>query len=501
MGVGRELMRFAGIGAKLAVRRAFGRDDGERFLLNTLNGMPGAPAKIGQLLGMRSAKSIPSPEPMPIEEVKAILFAECPALASSIESISDWSKTASIGQTHQARLSNGALVAIKIQYPGVAKALSDQIDAIFGVAGLSPARHYEFDVGQTKAFMRQKLLEETNYLLESDAQRRFAARYRLSAVIVPTVYPEFSTAKILTQSWEDSISLDAACRELSLDQRCKAGAVMTSLLFDSLMGIGLIHTDLNPGNYGFRLDGSEVKFVLYDYGSTYQLTSEQGLQIYQWVAATKSKNEASVRSALECMGFSSNRLAPIASKLLAMSEAMLAPLMTNQLWAARDWHLQERLDDVLGQDKWWFRTAGPPWFLYLMRTAQGWHHALSTLAATVQVSQIWWPWEQQLKSLADFMGSKPQDQISAPQKNGPDLRSKSLRVLVTEGAEEIVDMTLPARAVEDLEDLVPVEVGQRCALEGIHLRAISERVIAEGGSPQELFAADHGRRHYRVWLD
>ena len=65
---GKELIRFATIGAQVAVRRMFNREDGERFLHNTLSGMPGAPAKIGQLLGMRAAKEIPSPQPMPLEE-------------------------------------------------------------------------------------------------------------------------------------------------------------------------------------------------------------------------------------------------------------------------------------------------------------------------------------------------------------------------------------------------------------------------------------------------
>ena len=133
--VGKELLRFASIGAQMAVRKAFGRDDGERFLQNTLSGMPGAPAKIGQLLGMRDASDIPSPEPMPIEDIKAIIARESPLLAEAVESLSEWSKTASLGQTHQALLRSGERVAIKVQYPDVAVSLAAQIDAIFGVAG------------------------------------------------------------------------------------------------------------------------------------------------------------------------------------------------------------------------------------------------------------------------------------------------------------------------------------------------------------------------------
>ena len=132
---GKELLKFASIGVQTAARRLFSKEDGERFLHNALCGMPGAPAKIGQLLGMRNAAEIPAPAPMPLELVKSIIGTESPALAAQIESLSEWSRTASIGQTHQAILKSGELVAIKVQYSDVVKTLSAQIDAIFGVAG------------------------------------------------------------------------------------------------------------------------------------------------------------------------------------------------------------------------------------------------------------------------------------------------------------------------------------------------------------------------------
>jgi hypothetical protein len=500
MGVGLELLKFAGIGAKVAVRRVLGQEDSERFLVDALSGMPGAPAKIGQLLGMRDAHLIPAPDAMPLEAVKRILSDERPTLAEAIESISPWSKTASMGQTHQALLKDGRLVAIKIQYPGVAKALSDQIEAIFGVARLSPARRYDFDIGQTKAFLRQKLLEETDYRMEAQTQERFFRYYRGSPVIVPEVYPQFSTATVLTQSWEESTALEEMPGERAGKLCAEAGAVMTRLLLDSVMGLGLIHTDLNPGNYGFRVQGDTVKLVVYDFGSSYQLPSGQGLQLYRWLQATRLADPNAVWSALTTLGFSAKHLEPIATKLLILSQGLLAPFLTDGSWVAKNWRLQEQMDDILGSDKWWFRTAGPPWFLYLMRTFQGWHHALKVLDAAIPVAKIWWPWEQQCQTLVQFMGVSENTPIKPIQASGPLFKASSLRVCVTDGGSEVVDLTLPARAVEDLESLVPDAVMQKCRIDGIDLRAISERVVLEGGAAQELFSACIGPRQYRVWL-
>jgi predicted unusual protein kinase regulating ubiquinone biosynthesis (AarF/ABC1/UbiB family) len=496
---GRELLKFAGIGVQAAVRRIFNQDDGERFLHNTLCGMPGAPAKIGQLLGMRNASEIPAPKPMPIEVIKSIIASETPALAAQIESLSEWSRTASIGQTHQATLKSGELVAIKVQYPEVAQTLGAQIDAIFGVAGYSPAKNYQFDVGGTKNFLRQKLLDETDYRIEAVTQNRFSARYSGSAIIIPKVYSEYSTSKILTQAWEDCDSVSVAKEKLTYGQCCKAAAVFSAFLLDSAFGLGLIHTDLNPGNYGFRVNGEDIQVVLYDFGSSYTLAPDQGVKIFRWLEATGRKDPAQVRVALEALGFDAKRLNPIADKLLALSEALFLPLTQEGLWSANDWHLQDKMDEILKQDKWWFRTAGPAWFLYFMRTIQGWQHAVMTLDATINLAQIWRPWDQQLRAISSFMPQGVTNHAVAVV-DGVELKSKLLRVSVTEGGEEIVDLSLPARAIEDLEDLLPETVAAKCATDGIDLIAIKTKAIAAQGVPQELFSASLGQRHYRVWL-
>jgi predicted unusual protein kinase regulating ubiquinone biosynthesis (AarF/ABC1/UbiB family) len=498
---GKELIRFATIGAQVAVRRMFNREDGERFLHNTLSGMPGAPAKIGQLLGMRAAKEIPSPQPMPLEEAKALILAESPALDSQIQSLSEWSRTASLGETHQAILKNGDLVAVKIQYPGVTESLAAQVDAIFGVAGYSPAKNYDFDVGGTRSFLRQKLLEETDYRLEAENQSRFYDRYRGSSIIIPKIYSQYSSSKILTQSWEESSGLSVLLADSSREIRSKASVIFTAWVLDSMFGLGALHTDLNPSNYGFRVEGDSVKLVVYDFGSTYAVNRDHAILFYHWFDATRAGDLHRLRSAMEAMGFSATRLDPIDGKLLALSELIFKPLLNDSKWNAGTWNLQKSLDEVLGQDKWWFRTAGPPWFMYFMRTIQGWHHGLSMLESEIDLAAIWWPWEQKLRILAlSFPLVKVDRTKTSAVDRHRELKAETLRVLVTEKGENIVELSMPARAVEDLEDLLPENVRLKCQSDGINLTAIKNQAIANGGEPQELFSASHGERQYRVWL-
>lgn len=502
--VSRELIRFANIGAQASLRRIFDRDDGERFLHDALSSMPGVPAKIGQLLGMRAAKEISAPVSMALNEVKAILDRECPLLVQNIETISDWSLSASIGQTHQAVLKSGDVVAIKVQYPGVFDSLSNQIEAIFGLARFSPAKKYDFDLNATKNFLGAKLLEETNYRLEAANQLRFVSRYKESSVVIPRVYDTYSTDKVLTQSWEPSTQVStfksSAQVEVCKEVAEKAAEVFSSWILDSMFGLGVLHTDLNPRNFGFRVDDGNVRLVVYDFGSTFDFPSELSVLLYQWIDATCVNDIDRIRAAMENLGFSSQRLEPIHGKLLKLSQSLFKPLLAESLWQARDWNLQSSLEEILGADKWWFRTAGPPWFMYLMRSIQGWHCALDILGEPIDFSSNWRVWQERLRKRAEVSHFKvsPQEPLK---KEKSSLKANYLKVSVLENGEELVALAMPARALEDLEDLLPDHVRAKCADDGIDLVAIKTSALASGGTAQELFAASHGLRTYKVWLE
>lgn len=502
---GKELVRFAAIGLGTALRRAYSSEDAERFLSQSLGSMPGAPAKMAQLLGMRSNKEIPSPEAMPIGLVKSIIEKESPQLARNLDFISDWALTASLGQTHKASLKSGELIAIKVQYPDVKDHLVSQIDAVFGVAGFSPARKYDFDAASTRSFLRHKLLEETNYVLEADSQDVFFTRFHSGSVIIPRVYREYSTTKILVQSWEDSMTLQSFVEKASALQKTEAASIFTKWLFESMFALSKMHTDLNPTNFGFRLTINGVKVVIYDFGSMEDFSTEQAVAIYRWLTASQSNNEDSIWSALGSLGFSLARLKLISSQMLPLSKTLFKPLLTDGNWRASSWSLQGDLDQILGQDKWWFRTAGPPWFLYFMRSIQGWHHVLCELDCEIDLHELWHPWSEQLRILSLAQPKTFSDQGLRHESHHNHQISKkpstALRVKVSEGNELIADLTLPATAVQDLENLLPDHVMRRCLEDGIQLDAIRARVLRSNFVAQELFVTEYGSRLCKVWLE
>jgi predicted unusual protein kinase regulating ubiquinone biosynthesis (AarF/ABC1/UbiB family) len=176
---------------------------------------------------------------------------------------------ASIGQVHAARLPDGRAVAVKIQYPGVAEAIRDDLRnaellAVFfqllrsAVPGLT-----RLDPREIAREVSARITEELDYRLEASNQRFFADAYRGHPFItVPEVIPELSARRVLTQQLADGLRWEAAVKA-SQRLRDAWGEAIYRFALGSLRRLGAFNADPHPGNYLFRRDGS-VAFL--DFG-------------------------------------------------------------------------------------------------------------------------------------------------------------------------------------------------------------------------------------------
>src|SRR5690606_16812085 len=141
----------------------------------------GAAMKAGQLLSLDSSDFLPpealeilsklqsEAKPTDTAVMKRVLLEELgKEKYGHIREFSDEPiAAASIGQVHKATLSNGAALAIKIQYPGVADSIDSDLAILRGIAqSFIKVSGKKFEIDETFAEVRDVLKNETNYRLE-----------------------------------------------------------------------------------------------------------------------------------------------------------------------------------------------------------------------------------------------------------------------------------------------------------------------------------------------
>lgn len=180
---------------------------------------------------------------------------------------------ASIGQVHRALTHDGRRVAVKVQYPGVAQAIRDDLAntellATFLKLGMSlTPRGMRTDQRSAAAEVAERIAEEVDYRHEARSITRFAHLYRDHPFIrIPDVEPELSTARVLTMTFIDGIDW-AQARSADQELRDRWARTIGLFAFGAYRHSNLFNADPHPGNYRFGTDGT-VGFV--DFGCVKQ---------------------------------------------------------------------------------------------------------------------------------------------------------------------------------------------------------------------------------------
>jgi predicted unusual protein kinase regulating ubiquinone biosynthesis (AarF/ABC1/UbiB family) len=186
---------------------------------------------------------------------------------------------ASLGQVHRAKLKSGQQVAVKIQYPGIAKTIRTDFRNLIPL--LLPTR-LTGDWANMKAqveYARQGIEEETDYAREAETLTRVQKLfYEEDGIVVPKVHSEFSTDRILTMDYLEGDHLDAMlARNPSQDER-NAYALKLNRAGARLVYRGrLNNVDVHPGNYLFMSDG---RHGLIDFGCVMRIEDDANWQLY-----------------------------------------------------------------------------------------------------------------------------------------------------------------------------------------------------------------------------
>lgn len=248
-------------------------------LTDRLSHLRGAAMKMGQMISLDAGDFLPDELSrilatlrdqanfMPTRQLDQVLRSEWGP---------DWRKqfrwfnprpiaAASIGQVHKALTRDGEELAIKVQYPGVAKSIDSDVDnvmTLLKVAGFAPP---ELEMDKLMAAAKQQLHEEADYQREGAQMALY--REQLAGVegfVVPRLHEGLTRGSILAMSFEDGVSIEELGNEPP-ERRDEVFARLIRLVARELFDFGVMQPDPNFANFRYRRDTGEI--ILLDFGA------------------------------------------------------------------------------------------------------------------------------------------------------------------------------------------------------------------------------------------
>jgi predicted unusual protein kinase regulating ubiquinone biosynthesis (AarF/ABC1/UbiB family) len=251
-------------------------------LAKRLAGMRGAAMKMGQILSMESADFLPrefadalavlrdSADTMPHSQIRRLMGREYGKGWENRFKTFDFEPVAaaSIGQVHRVLAKDGRDLALKIQYPGIAKSIGSDVDNMAMLLHVTKILPIEMDISGIIAETKRQLQQEADYTIEASYLRSYRKLVQGDKrFVVPRVHDDLTTKRILAMDYVSGEPLESLGED-GVDQvvRNSVGALLEQLVFRELFEFRTMQSDPNFANYLYQPEQDRI--VLLDFGST-----------------------------------------------------------------------------------------------------------------------------------------------------------------------------------------------------------------------------------------
>lgn len=288
-------------------------------MLKTLGEMKGLPLKIGQMASYIDGLAPPGYEERFQDALKKLQQKAPPLDPKAAEQVikeefgakpeelfGEWERepfaAASIGQVHRATTRAGEKVAVKVQYPGVDKAIENDLKSVTLLEQFAAPLGRKYHSKEGVEELKSVFLSELDYGREAEMTDLFR---RMNAdvpdIVIPRVHHSLSKRRVLTTEFMPGQTYADFCATASPEDRSAAGVTIWSFMFRSMLRYGVLYADPHPGNYRF-LGGPKVAFL--DFGCIKVLPKDlvHGIKRYMRSAMDADWREFD-RSLVEVLGY------------------------------------------------------------------------------------------------------------------------------------------------------------------------------------------------------
>jgi len=170
--------------------------------------------------------------------------------------------SASIAQTHRARLISGEMVVVKVIKPGIREAILSDIQLLHILSHFLQLIIPQYQPRMIIDEFCNYTEKEVDLTFEADHAEIFANNFAdYPDIVFPRIYREFSSRDVLTMEYLDGIKPnDPRAQELSASQKERVIDLGAFSIIKMLYEDGFFHADLHAGNL-IILPGPKVGFI------------------------------------------------------------------------------------------------------------------------------------------------------------------------------------------------------------------------------------------------
>ncbi len=322
--------------------------------------------------------------PLPAEAIHKILTDELGVdwRTKFLEFADQPAAAASIGQVHKATWHDGRVVAVKVQYPGADKALISDLNQMARMGKLFASWIPGLDIKPLLDELRDRAVDELDYLHESQNQRAFAIAFEGDPeFVIPHVL--VAAPHVLVSEWIDGTALSSIIKDGSQAERDAAGVLYERFLLSGPSRAGLLHADPHPGNFRITPDG---RLGVLDFGACASLPDGLPSAMGSLLRIAQLGDAQTVIEGLRAEGFIKPNIEVDAEQVLGYLEPFVDPARYEEFTFSRDWMREQftRMNDMRNPDfAVGLKLNLPPSYALIHRVWLGCIGVLCQLGATV----------------------------------------------------------------------------------------------------------------------
>ncbi|NJN78895.1 MAG: AarF/ABC1/UbiB kinase family protein [Saprospiraceae bacterium] len=209
---------------------------------------------------------------------------------------------ASIGQAHKATLKDGTSVIVKVQHTNIEQTANIDLDIIRRLTKIVGFIFKIKGIEYVYTQVQKMIIEELDFEQEAASMLAIGENIKdIEGIIVPTLYKEFSTKRILVSGFCEGVKINNVkqLNEWKLDRRELANRLISAYC-QMVFRDGFYHADPHPGNILVQQNGT---IVLLDFGAVARLDPKMQKGIPQLIEAAVKNDSDTIIHILSDLGF------------------------------------------------------------------------------------------------------------------------------------------------------------------------------------------------------